>query len=267
MSSVARVHALFDHRASVLCCTPTYALHLAEVALVERLDLSHSGMRTLIVAGEPGGSIASTRTRLEALWPGACVFDHHGMTEIGPVTYECPVRPRVLHVLESAYIAEIIDPATGAHVPIGESGELVLTNLGRIGSPLLRYRTGDVVRAAIDTVCECGRSELALEGGILGRTDDMVCVRGVNVYPPAVEEILRNHAGVAEYQVRVNTSESLVQLRLEVEPKPEVSDHPSLARAIESALQTAFSLRIPVTLVAPGTLPRFEMKAKRWVRS
>jgi phenylacetate-CoA ligase len=267
MSSIARVHSLFDHRATVLCCTPTYALHLAEVAAAEQLDLSLAAVRTLIVAGEPGGSIASTRARLEALWPGARVFDHHGMTETGPVTYECPVRPRVLHVLETAYIAEIINPETGAHVPAGESGELVLTNLGRVGSPLLRYRTGDMVKAALDTMCECGRSELALEGGILGRTDEMVCVRGVNIYPPAVEHIVREQGSVAEYQVHVHTSESLAQLRLDIEPEPGVSDPSALARAIETALQTAFNLRIPVAVVPCGTLPRFEMKAKRWLKS
>jgi phenylacetate-CoA ligase len=267
MSSVARVRNILDHRASVLCCTPTYALHLAEVAAVERLDLSASPVKTLIVAGEPGGSIPATRARLEAAWPGARVFDHHGMTEVGPVTYECPVRPRVLHVLEGGYIAEIIDPATGAQLPPGETGELVLTNLGRLGSPLLRYRTGDLVKASLDTVCECGRSELALEGGILGRTDDMICVRGVNLYPGAVEEIIRGHGGVAEYQVRVNTAETLTQVALNIEPLPTVSDAAALARSLETALQTAFNLRVPVSLAPAGSLPRFEMKARRWVRA
>jgi phenylacetate-CoA ligase len=266
MSSAARVRAILDHRATILCCTPTYALHLAEVAAQEGLDLGGAAVKTLIVAGEAGGSIPSTRARLESTWPGARVFDHHGMTEVGPVTYECPVRPRVLHVLESAYIAEIIDPATGAQIPAGETGELVHTTLGRLGSPLLRYRTGDLVRACVDTICECGRSDLALEGGILGRTDDMVCVRGVNIYPGAVEEIIRAHGGVAEYQVHVNTAETLAQIALTIEPLPGASDPAALARSVETALQTAFNLRVPVTVADPGALPRYEMKARRWVR-
>jgi phenylacetate-CoA ligase len=266
MSSAARVRAILDHRASVLCCTPTYALHLAEVAAIEHFDLGDSPVKTLIVAGEPGGSIPATRVRLESAWPGARVFDHHGMTEVGPVTYECPVRPRVLHVLEGAYIAEIIDPATGAHVPTGQTGELVLTTLGRLGSPLLRYRTGDLVQASLDTVCECGRSDLALEGGILGRTDDMICVRGVNLYPGAVEEILRQHGGVAEYQVQIHPAETLVQVALRIEALPGVPDPAALAHSLETALQTAFNLRVPVTIAPPGALPRFEMKARRWVR-
>jgi phenylacetate-CoA ligase len=266
MSSSARLRAILDHRATVLCCTPTYALHLAEVAAAEQLSLGDSAVKTILVAGEPGGSIPATRARLESAWPGVRVFDHHGMTETGPVTYECPVKPRVLHILESAYIAEIIHPETGAHVATGETGELVLTTLGRLGSPLLRYRTGDLVRAALDTVCECGRSELALEGGILGRTDDMVCVRGVNLYPSAVEEILRAHGGVAEYQVQVDTTPTLPEVTIDVEPLPAGPDAAGLAHQLESALQIAFNLRIPVSVVPPGSLPRFEMKAQRWVR-
>jgi len=266
MSSAARLRAILDQRATVLCCTPTYALHLAEVAVSEGLNLADSAVKTIIVAGEPGASIAGTRARLESLWPGARIVDHHGMTETGPVSYECPVRPRVLHVLESAYVAEIIDPATGQHVHAGDSGELVLTTLGRLGSPLIRYRTGDLVRSALDTVCQCGRSELALEGGILGRTDDMVCVRGVNVYPGAVEEIIRARPGVAEYQVCVDTTSTLAEISLKLEPLPEASDAAGLVREVESALQTAFNLRIPVAAVPPGSLPRFEMKAQRWVK-
>lgn len=266
MSTAARVRAILEHRATVLCCTPTYALHLAEVAARENLDLRASQVKTLIVAGEPGGSIPGTRAKLESAWPGARVQDHHGMTEVGPVTYECPVRPRVLHVMESAYIAEIIDPAGGQHVHAGEAGELVLTTLGRLGSPLIRYRTGDLVRAAVDSQCECGRSELALEGGILGRTDDMVCIRGVNVYPTAVEEILHARGGVAEYRVRVNRADALAEITIQAEPEVSIDDLTSFAAGLERALQTAFHLRIPVEAVPPGTLPRFEMKAKRWVQ-
>ena len=133
------------------------------------------------------------------------------MTEVGPVTYECPARPGVLHVLENSFIAEVIDPTTGAAVASGERGELVLTTLLRMGSPLLRYRTGDLVKPALLTVCECGRSELALEGGILGRTDDMVVIGGVNVYPAAVDEVVRTCGGVAEYQVEVTTAGALAE--------------------------------------------------------
>lgn len=266
MSTAARLKAILEHRATVLCCTPTYALHLAQVAADQKMDLSTGAVKAIIVAGEPGGSVPATRSQIETAWPGARVYDHHGMTEVGPVTYECPVRPRVLHVLENAYIAEIVDPQTGAANQPGETGELVLTTLGRLGSPLLRYRTGDLVRASRDTICECGRSDLALEDGILGRTDDMVCVRGVNIYPSAVDEVVRRTSGVAEYQVQVNASGTLTELSLKVEPLPEITSTESLIRELETALQTAFNLRVPVTAVPVGNLPRFEMKARRWLR-
>lgn len=282
MSTAARAQAIVDHRVSVLCATPTYALHLAETAAREGIDLTVPAepgeegaapapracpVRLIVVAGEPGGSLPAVRERLSALWHGARVVDHHGMTETGPVTYECPAKPGTLHVMESAFLPEIIDPATGAHVEAGGTGELVLTTLVRTGSPLLRYRTGDLVRSALDRVCECGRSDLALEGGILGRVDDMVIVRGVNVYPSAVEQLLRAHAEVGEYQVTLSQPGALAELAIQVEPSPGATGLDTLAHRLETSLETALTLRVPVTLVPPGTLPRFELKARRWVRA
>jgi phenylacetate-CoA ligase len=272
MNSLVRLRVILEHEITVLCCTPTYAIHLAEVAAQEKINLAASKVKTIIVAGEPGGSIPATRQRLAQLWPGARICDHHGMTEIGPVTLECPVRPGVLHVLESAYFPEIINPQTGQPAAPGEAGELVLTNLGRTGSPLLRYRTGDLVQPQtldpkLATLpCPCGRFDLALEGGIRGRTDDMVVVRGVNFFPGAVEEIIRQTGGVAEFRVRVAHVRALAELSVEIEPLPDCADPRALARRLESAFDNAFALRVPVTPVAPGSLPRFEMKARRWVK-
>jgi phenylacetate-CoA ligase len=266
MSSAARLRTIVRSGATVLCCTPTYALRLAEVAAEEPVDIGAAKIRRIIVAGEAGGSIAGVRARVEAAWPGARLVDHHGMTETGPVSYGCPARPGVLHVIESAYIAEVIDPDSGAAVDAGVTGELVLTNLGRIGSPLLRYRTGDMVRLGDRGPCECGSGDLSLPGGILGRADDMVIVRGVNVYPSAVENILRASGLVAEYRVEVHSARRLAELRVEVEPAPECGDGAALARRLEAELHTALGLRIPVAAVPSGYLPRFEMKARRWVR-
>ncbi|HEY2951781.1 MAG TPA: AMP-binding protein [Verrucomicrobiae bacterium] len=267
MSSAARLQTIIDMEATVLCCTPTYALRLAEVATEEGIGLAAaSRVRVLIVAGEAGGSIPALRQRLEQLWPSARVFDHHGMTEVGPVSYECPVRPGVLHVMETGYLAEVIDPVTAQRTPAGQTGELVLTPLGRLGSPLLRYRTGDLVKTALDSVCECGRYELALEGGILGRLDDMVVVRGVNIYPSAVEEIIRSTAGVTEFQVKISQAREMTELTVEIEPPPDTPDSGLLVHKLEAALSAAFALRVPVQAVAPGSLPRHEMKANRWVK-
>jgi phenylacetate-CoA ligase len=266
MSSAARLRTILRSGATVLCCTPTYALRLAEVAGEEGIDIGAAKIRRIIVAGEAGGSIAGVRARVEAAWPGARLVDHHGMTETGPVSYGCPAQPDVLHVIESAYIAEVIDPETGAAVGPGATGELVLTNLGRIGSPLLRYRTGDMVKLGARGSCKCGSGDLSLPGGILGRADDMVIVRGVNVYPTAVENILRASGQVGEYRVEVDSARRLAELRVEVEPTPECGDGAALAQRLEAELHTALGLRIPVAAVPRGHLPRFEMKARRWVR-
>ena len=146
LSSAARIRVIADNGITTLCCTPTYALRLAEVAAEEGVDLGRTTVRTLIVAGEPGGSIQAVRRQISERWSGARVFDHHGMTETGPVTYECPKQPGVLHVIESAYLAEVVEPASGKLLQPGETGELVLTPLGRIGMPVLRYRTRDMVK-------------------------------------------------------------------------------------------------------------------------
>jgi phenylacetate-CoA ligase len=273
LSTVARLRMMVDNGVTVLCCTPTYALRLAEVALKEKVDLRGLRLRTILVAGEPGGSVPAVRARLESAWPGARVFDHHGMTEVGPVSYECPARPGVLHVIESAYLAEIVDPATGRPAAAGQTGELILTTLGRTGSPLLRYRTGDLVKPAARLSspaappCACGRYELALEGGILGRADDMVIVRGVNIYPAALEEIIRACGGIAEYQVRVNSEHALTEISVTIEPAADGADAAALAGRLAHEFKNAFGLRVRVATVPPGALPRFELKARRWIRS
>ncbi|MAE68101.1 MAG: phenylacetate--CoA ligase [Phycisphaeraceae bacterium] len=266
MSSAARLQTLIDNDVTILCCTPTYALRLAETAASKRIDLGQSRVRVIVVAGEPGGSSPAVRGRIERHWPGACVFDHHGMTEIGPVSYGNPDRPDLLHVIESSYLAEILD-ADGRPVPPGTPGELVLTTLGRTGSPLLRYRTGDLVRRSTLGADALNRVDMALEGGILGRCDDMVLVRGVNVYPGAVDEIVRRFDAVSEYQVRVRAQSGMTELELVVEPSAGHGDADALCGAVSEALRDVLQLRVPVTAAAPETLPRFEMKARRWIRS
>ncbi|MGO8699166.1 MAG: phenylacetate--CoA ligase family protein [Limisphaerales bacterium] len=264
LSSAGRLHGILENGATVLCCTPSYAVHLAEVAAREGIDLNGCAVRALIVAGEPGGSIPATRRRISELWPKAAVFDHHGMTETGPVSHQCPAEPGTLHILERAFLAEVID-AQGKPAREGEVGELVLTTLERIGSPVLRYRTGDLVRAKpLAQACVCGRQSLALAGGILGRTDEMIIVRGVNIFPTAVEDVLRGFPEVAEYRVDVDGSRSLTEIKLNLEPQADCAEPAELGARVQETLQRVFNLRVPVTLAPAGSLPRFEMKAKRW---
>src|SRR5262249_5112213 len=198
MSSAARLRFLLDHAVSVVFCTPTYALHLAEVAGREGIGIADTPVRLIVVAGEPGGGIAETRPRSEPAW-GARVIDHSGMTEIGPCAIESFDHPGGLRIIEEGYIAEVIDPEKGTPAATGAVGELVLTNLFRTGSPLIRYRTGDLVRS------EPGPDGHAwFHGGILGRVDDMIHLRGNNVYPGAIEAIVRRSPEVAEVRLIVD---------------------------------------------------------------
>jgi len=263
MTTTARLQMALANSITVIGCTPTYALRMAEVAAAEHIDIANSSVRALIVAGEPGGNIPGTRQRIENAW-NARVFDHTGMTEIGSLGFECHEVPGGVHLIESECIPEVIDPATGQLLPDGTPGELVLTNLGRWGSPLIRYRTGDRVTITRQR-CACGRWFARLEGGIQGRIDDMVVVRGNNVFPSAIEAILREFAEIAEFQIEILENDTLSQVTLRVEPQRTASvDH--LAARITHRLQDALSFRAQVEMVAPDSLPRFEMKARRVIR-
>jgi phenylacetate-CoA ligase len=251
--------------ATTVCCTPTYALRLAEVAEATRAGgwLAALGVKVLIVAGEPGGSIPATRRLIERRW-GARVIDHHGLTEVGPVSFECWERPGGLHVNEAEFIAEVIDAATGQPVADGTMGELVLTTLGRIACPVIRYRTGDLVVRRRGG-CACGRTLAWLEGGILARADDMVAVRGVNVYPAAIEAVLRHVPGIAEFRSTVSRDGAMRALSIDIELEPSAANAPTIAARAAAGLRQALGLTVPVRVVDAGTLPRFEMKARRFV--
>jgi len=265
MSTKARLAYIIDNDVDVVCCTPTYALRMAEVAAAEKVNIAASRVRALIVAGEPGGNVPATRQRIESAW-NARVFDHVGMTEVGPWGFECVAAPGYVHVNESEFIAEVIDPATRAAVGDAESGELVLTNLGRVSCPLLRYRTGDQVRLRRG-VCACGRSDLRLVGGVLGRLDDMITVRGNNVFPSGLEQAIRRIDGVAEYRVIVSTESAMDQLLVEIEPFRRGDPLPEvLAADVARAIRDDLHLSVAVRTLDPGSLPRFEMKSRRVTR-
>lgn len=265
MSSHGRLGMIQAVEATVVCCTPTYALRLAEIAAQDwpERHLADSSVRVLIVAGEPGGSIPATRRRIEESW-GARVIDHHGLTEVGPVSFECWEAPGALHVNEGEFICEVLDPITGRPVPDGQQGELVVTNLGRTASPVIRYRTGDVVVRRSEP-CRCGRTWARLEGGILARADDMVNIRGVNVYPTGIESVVRHFAEVVEFRSTVSKAGALRALRLEIEVRTDVADAAGVAHRVAAELREAIGLNVPVTVAAAGSLPRFEMKSSRFV--
>jgi phenylacetate-CoA ligase len=265
MSSQLRLAMIDAVHPTVICSTPTYALRLAEVAAADGRgghSLAESSVRVIIVAGEPGGSIPATRERIEQSW-GARVIDHHGLTEVGPISFECWEAPGFLHLNESEYLCEVIDPTSSEPVPDGQMGELVVTNLGRTASPVIRYRTADIVVRRAERCC-CGRTFSRLEGGILARTDDMVNVRGVNVFPTAVESVVRRFREIGEFRSTVSYQGAMRALSIEIELVG-AADASTISTALSQQLREALGLTVPVQIVAPGTLPHFDMKARRFV--
>ena len=265
MSSTARLRFLLEHQVTVIFATPTYALHLAELAAKDGIDLAASAVRAIVVAGEPGGSISTTRLAIEKRW-GARVYDHYGLTEIGPVAIECEALPNTLLVLESEYIAEVIEPNGTRPVKTGDLGELVVTNLGRMDSPLIRYRTGDLVRVDPSPKLVPGVPNwLRLQGGIQGRADDMIHVRGNNVYPTAIEAIIRRFPEIVEFRVVMDERGPLSDLRIEIEPA-DLAHSQRLVETVARVLRDELLFRAEVTAAPPNTLPRFEMKARRVIK-
>jgi phenylacetate-CoA ligase len=244
MTTEQRVRTLVDVGATVLCCTPTYALRMAEVAREIGVDLAGSPLRVAVHAGEPGASIPSTRDAIERALGVRC-FDHTGMTELGPTGVSCTQRDGV-HLIESEFIFEEVD------------GELVATNLGRWGSPLIRYRTGDRAQLSREP-CSCGSPFVKVVGGLRGRMDDMFTVRGVNLYPSQVEDIVRRHPGVVEFVIEQRRVRHMDEVTLLVEC---ADGSPSLDRLVGD-LRQALGVRIDCRQVPAGTLPRAELKAQR----
>ena len=264
--SPTRLHWIRELGATALVCTPSYALHLAEVAANQGVDAAKLGVRATIHAGEPGAGIPAVRQRIETLW-GARAYDHAGMTEVGAYGFECAAQAG-LHVNELEFIAEVLDPESGQPVAPGEVGELTLTNLGRWGSPVFRYRSGDRARLTA-APCACGRTFARLEGGILGRVDDMLIVRGVNVFPSALEGIVRRFPAVGEFQIEVFRQGAMdeVRLLLEIDGSAQSADSVrGIVGSVMEAVRRDLGIRVDAAVVPWRSLPRYELKARRVVR-
>jgi len=253
LRSLARLELIESSGATLLFSTPTYALHLAEVAKNHGINLCDNGVSKIIVAGEPGGSAETIRARIEEAW-GATLFDHAGASEIGPWGFASADRTGI-HVCEAEFIAEFINAETNLPAKTGELSELVLTTLGRSGCPVIRYRTGDRVIHEFQE----SNSFVHLAGGVLGRADDMLVIRGVNIFPAALDEIMRSFDDVTEYRITATRSGELDQLAIEVE------DTKNDAQRIADKLETSLGLHVPVTCVAANSLPRSEGKSKRFI--
>ena len=254
LNSLARLELMQSSQATLVCCTPSYALHLGEVAAQNGIDLAASPVSRLIVAGEPGGSVPSIRQRIEDRWQ-ASVVDHSGATEIGPWGY-ADRAGKGLFIVESQFIAEFESVDRQQPARQGELSQLIITTLGRAGCPLLRYRTGDLVRPFWN---HDDNRFVFLEGGVLGRTDDMLVIRGVNVFPSAIEQILCSFPEVDEYRMTATKNGAMDALTVEVEDRAQAPER------IARELNLRLGFHVVVKAVEPGTLPRFEAKGKRFV--
>lgn len=254
-STVARLELLRTSQATVIFCTPSYALHMAEVAEQRQIDVASLGVRALVLAGEPGGSIPAVRARIEAAWQARAV-DHCGATEVGAWGFADPYGEGV-HINEAQFIPEFLSLATGGPAEEGELSELVLTALGRYGCPIIRYRTGDLARPKWNHDSQV--RFVFLEGGVLGRSDDMMIVRGVNIFPSAVEQIVRSFPEVLEYRMTAYKYEEMDQLVVEIEDRLEQP------LRVAEELRLRLGLKVDVRCVPAGSLPRFEGKGARFV--
>jgi phenylacetate-CoA ligase len=264
----SRLRQIIDFGATVVASTPTYALRLAQEADALGIDLRGSRVQRVILSGEPAGSIPQTKALIEEQW-GAKAYDTAGMTEIGTImVFECERQPGGTHIIEDHVIEEVIDPVSTEPVAYGERGERVVTSFGRGSTPLLRYRTGDLVCRIPAARCACGRGFDIYEGGILGRVDDMKIIRGTNVYPRAIEAIVREFAAVDEFQT-VITREGVrdeITLRVELKSDLDLDRWEGLAETLHNRLALAHEgLNFRIERAGTGELPRFELKAQRTV--
>ena len=259
--SLERLHLMKELGVTAICCTPTYALRLAEVAQEAEFDLNEIPLRISILSGEPGANVPATKTRVESVWNFKS-YDHAGASEVGAHSFECEIQPNGTHVNESEFIVEVLNPDTLEPVSEGEQGELIITNLGRIGFPVIRYRTGDLVRLNHEP-CKCGRTFPRFEGGVLGRVDDMVVVRGINVFPSAIENLIRRSDEVEEFRITVSTVKQMGHLSIELDLK-KYADPENAKKDVYQQIRNELSLSSEIKVVPHGSLPRFEMKARRF---
>ena len=264
-----RIKQIIEMGATTVCSTPTYALHLWQKAREMGIDLAKEGkVNKVILSGEPAGSIPAVKRQLEDAWGAKC-GDTAGMTEVGTIViFECSHQPGGTHIIEDHFIEESINPETGEPAGYGTLGERVVTSFGRGFIPVIRYRSKDMVMKVPGSTCSCGRTWDIYDGGIRGRWDDMKLIRGTNVYPRAVEAIVREYVSIDEFQIYIWRKEDLqdeITIKVEVKPGYETeweTLHPKLLKDLANAHE---GLRFIIERMDHGNLPRFELKAKRLI--
>jgi phenylacetate-CoA ligase len=264
-----QIATIFDCGSTVLFGTPSFITHLAAEMARRGLDAAQSQVKLIVVGGEVGASVPATRQRIERLWNAKC-FDAYGCLEFQPVAAECGEQDG-LHLFEDFLYPEIVDADSGAPVADGSPGVLVLTHLDKQAGPLVRWWTGDTV-VRDSRPCRCGRTHARLVGGIKGRADDMLVVRGVNVFPSAVEGVIRAIDGLTdEYRIVIDRSVRdpetgfLNGIRLQVEAR-NLDNSAALAAELAATIKTKLQIRAAIEVLAENTLPRSTHKATRVIK-
>ena len=266
LDTKARILKIEELKPTAMMATPTYVLGMADTARDKMgIDPTALGIKRITCAGEPGALIPATKKRMEEAW-NAKVFDHAGATEIGAWGFECEAQPGGLHINEAMFLAQVEDIETGQLITEpGRRGKLVITALDRIAQPCVRFDSKDIVEFS-DRQCECGRTYRLVKGGVIGRADDITKVKGVLLAPSAIEDVVRSIQGFSdEYEVVVEKKGDVDHISLKVELTEEAAP---MAAELKAKLQTELRLKTNLgyeILVHPyGTLPRYEVKAKRF---
>lgn len=264
LDTEARIMKMKELKCTAFGATPTYVLGMADTARKIGIDPASIGIKRITCAGEPGASIPTTKQRIEEAW-GAKVYDHIGATEIGAWSYMCTAQ-RGLHVNEAFFLVEIEDVDTGEIIEeSNRNGKMVITAFDRTAKPCIRFDSKDVIRWA-DYSCECGRTFRVIDGGVVGRADDITKVKGVLLAPTAIEEVVRSFGELSdEYEVVVTKKGDIDNIALKIEIKPDYEGHKDaiLAR-LKDELRVKTNLGYKIEVHPYGSLPRYEVKAKRF---
>lgn len=260
MDTRARAAMIDRLEPTVLGCTPSYALHLGAVMTDMAIDPARTAVRILIVMGEP--TPPSTRRRIEELW-GAEVHQFYGCTEVAPSCGGYTCEAGSLHFLEDTHVVETLDPDTWKPVLEGQPGVSVVTNLMSEASPQIRFVIGDYTTLSY-AGCECGRTHVVCDGGFSGRADDMLNIRGVTLFPSAVEDVIRSVPELGEeFKIVVSSTGTLDEITLVVEHRDTDVHESTLAIRLETTFRAQLELRPTIQVLPYGTLPKTEFKAKR----
>jgi phenylacetate-CoA ligase len=267
LDTQARILKMQELKCNAFLATPTYILGMADVAR-NKLGIDPAkdmNIQKIMGAGEPGASIPTTKKRMEDAW-GAKVYDHIGITEVGSWSYECTEQPGGQHVNEALFLVEIEDIETGEIITeAGKEGKMIITALDRIAKPCIRFDSKDVIRWA-DHQCDCGRTFRLIDGGVVGRADDITKVKGVLLAPTAIEEVVRSIPELGdEYEVVVSKRGDIDAILLKVEILPDKEhDQECILFRLKDQLRVKTNLSYEIEIHPYGSLPRYEVKARRF---